>query len=361
MDASRVTFGLANKPGLQVGQKGKKYGLVRPAVAGTSIFGAAALEDESAAEQVRRDAAAKHSRADVRQVHDAALSEDPTVFDYDGVYDAMQERRAEQTSAARARDNQPRYMGSIIEAARLRTIENDRVYERKLLKEREVDAELYEDKEKFVTSAYRAKLAERAAHDIALREQAELEARQDVTKRRDLSDFHRNLLFGNPPERGGAGAAAAAAAQSNAPGSLARASTAPRTSPPAPTRAPAAAASSTPPSSPLDGSGGAGAVRGAAAAVPLARGGEAREAPASAQPPSLGPAPPMDLPSHVPMASVGLASREASEREAAAAAVASTASAAKFARRNDDDAIRSARERYLQRKGGRPLGVPESE
>jgi coiled-coil domain-containing protein 55 len=313
-DRSRDTFGLNAKPGLQmqIGQKGKTYGLVQaPRALAPSVFGAAALEEESAAEAVRRDALARASRADVQQLHNDALAADPTAFEYDGVYDEMKQQRANTADASRARDNTPRYIGSIIEAARQRVVDNDRVYERKLLKERDADAEMYEDKEKFVTGAYRAKLAERAAYDVDLRRQAEVESREDVTKRTDLTDFHRNLLFGNPGE---AAKAAKSARVEDAvvvpPIPAQRATPTPRLAEHAPQPDPDA----------------------------IDRG----EAADSAQ----GPAP------SAPAGERAVSATHPAPKRLASGAVASDTHppAAKAMRRNDDAAVLSARERYLQRK-----------
>ncbi|KAJ1625882.1 coiled-coil domain-containing protein 55-domain containing protein [Pavlovales sp. CCMP2436] len=322
-DSSRVTFGLNAKPGLQVGQKGRKYGLVKPAA--SSVFGMAVLEEESTAEVLRRDAAAKHTNREVQQMHASALEEDPTAFDYDGVYDAMQTQRSEQSNAAKARDNKPRYIGSIIEAAKQRTVENDRVFERKLLKEQKVDAELYTDKEKFVTGAYRAKLAERAAHDVELRKEAAIEAKEDVTKRRDLADFHRNLLFGNPGTRA-----------------------VPK--PPAePTPEPAAADEPRAESAVEAPQQAAAAQEQAASsdARSLADGGEAAAHPSVA---SFRAGP------HDAVAAAARP-REGAPKRALAAPVeaqdeetAAQAARLKLARRNDEGAVVSARDRYLQRK-----------
>ena len=46
--------------------------------------------------------------------------------------------------------------------SKAREIEKDRIYERKLLKERKQEDEMFGDKEKFVTGAYREKLAQDA-------------------------------------------------------------------------------------------------------------------------------------------------------------------------------------------------------
>lgn len=49
-----------------------------------------------------------------------------------------------------------------MQKAKEREVEHEIVYERKLLKERSKDDHLFADKEKFVTSAYKKKLAEQA-------------------------------------------------------------------------------------------------------------------------------------------------------------------------------------------------------
>ena len=53
-----------------------------------------------------------------------------------------------------------RYVGQLKQAAAVREIEQDRIYERVQLKERQKDDALYGDKEKFVTGAYKRKLQE---------------------------------------------------------------------------------------------------------------------------------------------------------------------------------------------------------
>jgi coiled-coil domain-containing protein 55 len=61
----------------------------------------------------------------------------------------------------------------------------------------EAEAHLYEGKEKFVTAAYRRKLAAREAYEADQKEKAADEARRDVTKQDGLMAFHRNLLNDN--------------------------------------------------------------------------------------------------------------------------------------------------------------------
>lgn len=57
---------------------------------------------------------------------------------------------------------QPKYIENLLKKAEQRQREQDIVYERKLAKERSQEDHLYADKDKFVTSAYKKKLAEQA-------------------------------------------------------------------------------------------------------------------------------------------------------------------------------------------------------
>ena len=57
---------------------------------------------------------------------------------------------------------QPQYIQNLLKKAEQRQKEQEIVYERKLAKERSQEDHLYSDKDKFVTSAYKKKLAEQA-------------------------------------------------------------------------------------------------------------------------------------------------------------------------------------------------------
>lgn len=92
-------------------------------------------------------------------MYEQALTEDPSVFDYDGVYDSMQAaivQPKQQDKIAR----QSKYIATLKDQAERRKREADIAFERKTLKERQQEDHLFEDKEKFVTSAYRRKLEE---------------------------------------------------------------------------------------------------------------------------------------------------------------------------------------------------------
>ena len=63
-------------------------------------------------------------------MHAAALAEDPSAFDYDGVYDSIQEQRV-QPKLAEKHARKSRYIESLLDKAKEREREQDIVYERK--------------------------------------------------------------------------------------------------------------------------------------------------------------------------------------------------------------------------------------
>ena len=71
------------------------------------------------------------------------------------------------------------------------------MFERRQVKERQKEDHLFGDKDKFVTAAYKAKLAEDAKWLAEEQAKEAAEAAADVTKRRDLSGFYANLMTRN--------------------------------------------------------------------------------------------------------------------------------------------------------------------
>lgn len=138
------------------------------------------------------------------------MAEDSSVFDYDSHYDAIQDARAapkRQEKTAR----ESRYIASLLEKAEERRREQDVLYERRLAKERAAEDHLFGDKEKFVTAAYKKKLEEDAKWAAARKKEEEEEERNAVEKKGHMGDFYRHLFRSNVafgaaevPKNGGA-------------------------------------------------------------------------------------------------------------------------------------------------------------
>ncbi|GLC36802.1 hypothetical protein PLESTB_000781500 [Pleodorina starrii] len=198
-------------PGIIIGQKGVRYGLqkVEPKkpglqgtavsqrkVAPTNVFGNDDSEEEDVERQIARQADKKRAAAKVQQMYEVALAEDPSVFDYDGVYDSIQEAR----EAPKQQDKvqrQSKYIASLLEQAQQRKREQDVLYERRMVKERQQEDHLYDDKERFVTSAYRRKLEEDKKWQEAERQRELEEQKNDVRKVGHMGNFYANLLTKN--------------------------------------------------------------------------------------------------------------------------------------------------------------------
>jgi len=90
-------------------------------------------------------------------VKEAEIQVDPSVYDYDGVWDDMKsvDRKKQKAEEADALERKPKYMENLLQAAEIRKRDQLRAKERLLQKEREAEGEEYADKESFVTGAYK--------------------------------------------------------------------------------------------------------------------------------------------------------------------------------------------------------------
>ncbi|KAK6927974.1 Nuclear speckle splicing regulatory protein 1, N-terminal [Dillenia turbinata] len=175
---------------LRVPPSQKKNQPSRPPLPRPNVFND---EDEDDVErEIARQATKSKSLKDIEEQHKKALEEDPSVFDYDGVYDDMKEKIVRPKAQDR-QERKPKYIEVLMEKAKQREREHEIIYERKLAKERSKDDHLFVDKDKFVTNAYKRKMAEQAKwlEEERLRELRE--EKDDVTKKSGLTDFYFNL------------------------------------------------------------------------------------------------------------------------------------------------------------------------
>ncbi|XP_050373771.1 uncharacterized protein LOC126791365 [Argentina anserina] len=149
-------------------------------------------DDNDVEREISRHATKNKSVRDIEEQKKKALEQDPSVFDYDGVYDDMKQK-AIQPRAQEQVERKPRYIQHIMKKAEERNREQEIVFERKLAKERSQEDHLYADKDKFVTKAYKKKLAENAKWMEEERLRELREEKDDVTKKTDLSEFYFNL------------------------------------------------------------------------------------------------------------------------------------------------------------------------
>ncbi|KAI7983027.1 Nuclear speckle splicing regulatory protein 1 [Camellia lanceoleosa] len=118
-------------------------------------------DEDDIEKEISSQASKNKALKDIEEQHKKALEEDPSVFDYDGVYDEMKEKAVRPLVQDR-QEKKPNYIQAPIEEAQKREREQEIIYERKLAKERNKEDHLYADKDKFVTSAYKKILGEQA-------------------------------------------------------------------------------------------------------------------------------------------------------------------------------------------------------
>ncbi|XP_061326166.1 nuclear speckle splicing regulatory protein 1 [Pezoporus flaviventris] len=182
----------------------KQYGLIMPKKTPQknlvskklSVFADDSDDEPSVGESLQKEALKKQAMKQTKLEIQKALEEDATVYEYDSIYDEMQQQKKESNARVLSGrdDKKPKYIQNILKAAEIRKKEQEKRMERKIQKEREMEGGEFDHKEAFVTSAYKKKLQERAEEEERERREAALEAYLDVTKQKDLSGFYRHLL-----------------------------------------------------------------------------------------------------------------------------------------------------------------------
>lgn len=183
---------------------GKEYGLItrkkpeKPSVVAQfnrlSAFDSDSdTDDQSSAAKKVNISLGETQKRQIKKAQANALSEDPTIFQYDELYEDMQTQKDSQKVKKSDVDKGPKYIKRLLVTAETRKKEYERRIERQVQKEREEEGEEFKDKESFVTSSYRAKLEEMKLAEEVDRRNEYLESIGDVTKQRDLGGFYRHL------------------------------------------------------------------------------------------------------------------------------------------------------------------------
>lgn len=172
----------------------KKFGLIQ-AKKPPAIFSA---EEEAGPKDVnealREEAERKKRTISAKEEQQKVLEIDPSAYDYDEVYDAMKASTQPQASKKQVAKG-PQYMQNLIDKAQERKIIYDMAYERKLRKEQEAEGDMYGDKEKFLTGAYRRRLEELDRWKKG--EDARDEADVERAEKGGMFNFYANLIENN--------------------------------------------------------------------------------------------------------------------------------------------------------------------
>ncbi|KAF9905038.1 hypothetical protein EC991_002047 [Linnemannia zychae] len=143
---------------------------------------------------LRTYATATLESTSVIEQQNAALAQDATVFDYDGVYDQLKagDRARELARKQESADRKPKYIHALLEAAETRKRDRQIADEKRIEREREREGEEFKDKEQFITPAYKAQ-----KEAMRLAEEEDRKKEEALAKDKDgslMQGFYKNLL-----------------------------------------------------------------------------------------------------------------------------------------------------------------------
>ena len=123
---------------------------------------------------------------------------DPSIYEYDAVYDSLHAKPASKKSSSDPNDaeqaKKPKYMAQLLAASEVRKRDQVRAKEKMLAKEREAEGDEFADKEKFVTAAYKRQQEEMRK---AEQEEAEREKQAEERRRREgggMKSLYKSML-----------------------------------------------------------------------------------------------------------------------------------------------------------------------
>lgn len=143
---------------------------------------------------LRSYATATLESTSVIEQQNAALAQDATVFDYDGIYDQLKagDRARELARKQESAERKPKYIHALLEAAETRKRDRQIADEKRIEREREREGEEFKDKEQFITPAYKAqKEAMRVAEEEDRKKEEALAKDKDGSL---MQGFYKNLL-----------------------------------------------------------------------------------------------------------------------------------------------------------------------
>ncbi|ETS80004.1 hypothetical protein PFICI_07533 [Pestalotiopsis fici W106-1] len=129
------------------------------------------------------------SALESRRNAEAAEELDPSIYDYDGVYDSI---KPEKKTTKEDAERRPKYMKNLIASAAVRKRDALIAEEKKIAREREAEGEEFADKEKFVTEAYKMQQEENRRLEEEEKRREEEEARKN--KGGGMTAFYKDLL-----------------------------------------------------------------------------------------------------------------------------------------------------------------------
>ncbi|KAJ3559115.1 hypothetical protein NM688_g542 [Phlebia brevispora] len=121
---------------------------------------------------------------------------DATVFEYDEVWDKMQEakQRQKEQKEIDTKERKPKYISGLLNAAATRRLDHLRAEEKMIQREREMEGDEFKDKESFVTQAYKDQMEEVRLAEAEEKRREELERKKNKGMGTGMAHFYKKLL-----------------------------------------------------------------------------------------------------------------------------------------------------------------------
>ncbi|KAL1624187.1 hypothetical protein SLS54_004116 [Diplodia seriata] len=128
-----------------------------------------------------------------RKKAEEAQTLDSSIYDYDAAFDALHAKDAERKKKNReeAALRKPKYMEGLLASAEIRKRDQLRAKEKLVQREREAEGDAFDDKEKFVTDAYK-----KQQEEMLRLEEEEKKKEEEERKKRGpgMSGFYRSMM-----------------------------------------------------------------------------------------------------------------------------------------------------------------------
>ncbi|TFK76409.1 hypothetical protein BDN72DRAFT_885164 [Pluteus cervinus] len=155
----------------------------------------ASASDKNAASNKKLLAQNVEMSKSMKKKMEAEKRVDETVFEYDEVWDKMQQAKQRQKEAKEldSKQRKPKYIHGLLTTAATRKLDHLRADEKMMQREREAEGDEFKDTEAFVTQAYKDQLAEIRKAEEEERQREEMQKKKGGTST-GMAHFYKKLL-----------------------------------------------------------------------------------------------------------------------------------------------------------------------
>ncbi|KAI8343264.1 coiled-coil domain-containing protein 55-domain containing protein [Chlamydoabsidia padenii] len=157
----------------------------------TSLKEQAKKQRQKINQQLQTSASTTLAHQKVKEAQEQALQDDPTIFDYDAVYDDLKAAESQQKLATKTQDTdkKAKYIQNLLEMADIRKKDRLLAEEKKVARERLAEGDEFADKDVFMTESYKKQKAE-----LERIEAEERQREEQAAKKSTMTSFYKQVL-----------------------------------------------------------------------------------------------------------------------------------------------------------------------